>query len=202
MLVAASIPALPAASRNWRSVGAVFLGKLVGNRHHGVEGFGLVILEEGNHRHQRAVVVEQLRRVDRGLLRGVVQHVLVALDAVELGVAFVGAGGDLPYRVDQRGGRLHARILLQFPGQAVGEDQGLVVQAAFRRGLDHHREQVAGQRVVAGDVGVVAVVARVGAQLRRPAFKVADLQLQADHETADAHQHRDQHGARGPLGAW
>ncbi|VVP60459.1 hypothetical protein PS900_06194 [Pseudomonas fluorescens] len=51
-----------------------------------------------------------------------------------------------------------------------------------------------------GDVGVVAVVARVGAQLRRPAVEVADLQVQADHETADAHQHRHQNGAGGPLG--
>ncbi|MNI12071.1 hypothetical protein D3C73_652390 [compost metagenome] len=180
--------------------GAVFLGELVGNRHHGVEGFGLVILEEGDHRHQRTISIEQLRRVDRGLLRGVVEHVLVALDAVELGVAFVGAGGDLAYRVDQGRGRLHARILLQLPGQAVGEHQGLVVQAAFRRGLDHHREQVAGQRVMLGDVGVVAVVARVGTQFRRTAFKVADFQVEADHETTDAHQHRDQHRAGRPLG--
>ncbi|MNP32199.1 hypothetical protein D3C76_1253670 [compost metagenome] len=88
---------------------------------------------------------------------------------------------------------------MQLPGQAVGEDQGLVVQAAFRRGLDHHREQVARQRVMLGDVGVVAVVARVGPQFRCPAVEVADFQLQADHETADAQQHGDQHRAGGPL---
>ncbi|MNV53650.1 hypothetical protein D3C71_1458050 [compost metagenome] len=102
-----------------------------------------MILEEGDHRHQRTIGVEQLRRVDRGLLRGVVEHVLIALDAVEFWVAFVGAGGDLPHGVDQRRRGLHARILLQFPGQAVGEHQGFIVEAAFRRGLDHHREQVA-----------------------------------------------------------
>ncbi|MNE62988.1 hypothetical protein D3C80_1583100 [compost metagenome] len=60
-----------------------------------------MILEEGDHRHQRAVGIEQLRGIDRGLLGGVVQHVLVALDVVELGVAFVGAGGDLAYCIDQ-----------------------------------------------------------------------------------------------------
>ncbi|MNS81506.1 hypothetical protein D3C72_1152200 [compost metagenome] len=51
-----------------------------------------------------------------------------------------------------------------------------------------------------GDVGVVAVVARVGTQFRRTAFKVADFQVEADHETTDAHQHRDQHRAGRPLG--
>ncbi|MOA17494.1 hypothetical protein D3C78_1377580 [compost metagenome] len=90
-------------------------------------------------------------------------------------------------------------MLLQFPGQAVGEDQGLVVQAAFRRGLDHHREQVAGQRVVAGDVGVVAVVARVGAQFGGAAVEVADLELLADHEAADTHQRCHHQGDGRPL---
>ncbi|MNZ77106.1 hypothetical protein D3C78_956310 [compost metagenome] len=51
-----------------------------------------------------------------------------------------------------------------------------------------------------GDVGVVAVVARVGAQLRRTAFQVTDLQVEADHVAANAHQHRDQHGTGRPLG--
>jgi hypothetical protein len=67
MLVAASIPALPAASRNWRSG---LLG--LANRRRSpprVQGVGLVVLEVGDHRHQRTVVVEQLRGVDRGLLR-------------------------------------------------------------------------------------------------------------------------------------
>ncbi|MCY1444190.1 hypothetical protein D9M71_606460 [compost metagenome] len=82
-------------------VTAVFPGELVGNRHHRVEGFGLVILEVSDHRHQRTIGIEQLRSIDRGLLCGVVQHVLVALDVVQLGVAFVGASGDLAYRVDQ-----------------------------------------------------------------------------------------------------
>ncbi|MNF54315.1 hypothetical protein D3C84_357410 [compost metagenome] len=53
---------------------------------------------------------------------------------------------------------------------------------------------------MAGDVGVVAVVARVLAQLRGAAVEVADLQLQADHEAADAQQHGDQHRAGRPLG--
>ena len=55
---------------------------------------------------------------------------------------------------------------------------------------------------MAGDVGVVAVVARVGTQLRSTAVEVADLQLQADHETADTQQHRHQHGAEWPTCAW
>ncbi|MNZ54644.1 hypothetical protein D3C78_725510 [compost metagenome] len=83
-------------------LGAVGLGEAVGDRHHRVQGLGLVVLEVGNHRHHRAIVIEQFRGIDRGLLRGVVQDVLVALDVVELGVAFERARGDLAHRVDQR----------------------------------------------------------------------------------------------------
>ncbi|MNN07605.1 hypothetical protein D3C81_1204340 [compost metagenome] len=91
---------------------AVGLGKALGNRHHLIEGVGLVVLEVGDHRHQRAIVVEQFRGIDRGLLGGVVEHVLVALDAAQLGVALVGACGYLPDRVGQRQGGLHLRVLL------------------------------------------------------------------------------------------
>ncbi|MCY1447790.1 hypothetical protein D9M71_644260 [compost metagenome] len=138
-----------------------------------------MILEVGDHRHQRAVGVEQLRGVDRGLLGGVVEHVLVALQAVQARVAFVGTRSDLAHRVCQRHGGLHTRQLLQLPGQAVGEDQCLVLQAAFGGRLDHDREGIAGQRVVLGDVGVVEVVARVRTQLGGATVEVADLQLEA-----------------------
>ncbi|MNZ45171.1 hypothetical protein D3C78_628150 [compost metagenome] len=178
---------------------AVLGGEALGDGGDFRQRLGLVILEEGDHRHQRAVGVEQLRGVHRGLLGGVVEHVLVALQAEELRVALVGAGGDLPYRVGQRHGGLHARMLLQGPGQAIGEDQGLVVQAAFRRGLHHHRELVAGQRVMAGDVGVVDVVARVGAQFRSAGVEIADLQLEADHVSAHAHGDSHQHGRQRPF---
>ncbi|MNC47630.1 hypothetical protein D3C75_967010 [compost metagenome] len=74
-----------------------------------------MILEKGDHRHQRTIGVEQFRSIDRGLLRRIIQHVLVTLDAVELGIALIGAGGDLAHGIDQRNCRLHARMLLQFP---------------------------------------------------------------------------------------
>ena len=182
MLVAASMPALPAASRNLRSLSLCCRGELVGRLHHAVERLGLVVGQVGDHRHHRAVDVEQVRIVDRRLLRGVVEHVLVAVDRQPLRIALERAGGDLPHRVGQRHRGLHAGHLPQCPGQAIGLDQRLVLEAALLVGLHDHRELVARQRVVGGDVGVVAVVARVGAQLGRAGIEVADLQVQADDE--------------------
>ena len=167
MLVAASMPALPAASRNLRSGVLCSVANSALACDDAVERLGAVVGEIGDHRHHRAVGVEQVGVVDAGLLRAVVENVLVARDRQPLRRALVAAGGDLAHRVGQARGRLHARQLLQRPGQAIGLDQGLVLEAAFLLGLDDHREGVARQRVVAGDVGVVAVVARVGAQLGR-----------------------------------
>ncbi|MCY1208694.1 hypothetical protein D9M72_203280 [compost metagenome] len=147
-----------------------------------IEGLGLVVGQVGHHRHHRAVGVEQLRIVHRGLLRAVIQHVLVTRDGQPLGVALVRSRSDLAHRVDQRDGGLHPRLLLQQPAQPIRLDQALVLEATFGRCLQHDREQVAGQRVVGGDVGVVEVVARVGPQLGRTGVQVADLQLQADGE--------------------
>ncbi|MCY1545630.1 hypothetical protein D9M68_815810 [compost metagenome] len=84
----------------------------LGHLHHVIEGLGLVVLEVGHHRHHRAIGVEQLRIVHRGLLGAVVQHVLVAGDGQPLGVALVRPGGDLAHRVDQRHRGLHPRLLL------------------------------------------------------------------------------------------
>ncbi|MCY1451006.1 hypothetical protein D9M71_678500 [compost metagenome] len=52
---------------------------------------------------------------------------------------------------------------------------------------------------MAGDVGVVTVIARIGTQLRGAAVEVADFQLQADHEAGDPHQRRDQYRAGCPF---
>ncbi|MCY1184665.1 hypothetical protein D9M73_253770 [compost metagenome] len=131
----------------------------IGHLHHMVEGLGLVVGQVGHHRHHRAVVVEQLRVVHRGLLRSVVEDILVTGDGQHFRVALVRACRDLPYRIDQRHRGLHTRLLLQQPAKPIGFHQRLVLQATFIGGLEHDRELVAGQRVVVGDVGVVAVVA-------------------------------------------
>ncbi|MNZ54645.1 hypothetical protein D3C78_725520 [compost metagenome] len=52
---------------------------------------------------------------------------------------------------------------------------------------------------MAGDVGVVAVVARVRAQFRGATVEVADFQLQADHKTGDAQHQGADDNAGGPL---
>ncbi|MNK93398.1 hypothetical protein D3C87_1135570 [compost metagenome] len=123
----------------------MFPGELIGNFHHVIKGFSFVIREIGDHRHHRAIVVEQLRVVYRSLLCAVVQHVLVACDGQHFRVAFIGTRRDLPYRIDQRHGGLHPRLLLQQPTQAVRFHQSFVLQAAFAGGFDHHRELVARQ---------------------------------------------------------
>ena len=178
---------------------AVLPGKPLGDGHHAAQGLGLVIFQVGDHRHQGAVGVEELGAVDRGLLGGIVQHVLVALDAGELGVALIGAGGDLAHRIDQRGRGLHPGMLLQLPPQAIGQDQGLVVEAPLGRRLDHHRKEIAGEGVVAGDVGVVPVVARIRAKLGGAAVQIANLELQAHQVAAYAHRQAEDHHHCGPL---
>ncbi|MNM92056.1 hypothetical protein D3C81_1043750 [compost metagenome] len=140
-------------------------GEGIGDLDHLVEGLGLVVGKIGHHRHHRAVVVEQLWIVHRGLLRAVIEHVLIARDGQHLRITFIGTRRDLPHRVDQRHRGLHPRLLLQQPTEAVGLDQGFVFQTALAGGFDHHGELVAGQRVIGGDVGVVTVVTRVRPQL-------------------------------------
>jgi hypothetical protein len=98
-------------------LGRVRLGELVGDVHHAVQRLGAVVRQVGDHRHHRAVGVEQVGVVHAGLLRAVVQHVLVARDGQPLGAALVAARRDLAHRVGQRHRRLHARHLLQRPGR-------------------------------------------------------------------------------------
>ena len=179
MLVAASMPALPAASRNWRSGVSLCAWRSLGAAcDHPVQRLGLVVGQVGDHRHHRAVGVEQVRVVDAGLLRAVVQHVLVARDRQPLRVALV----RLPAVIWRTA--LASDTVVCTPGtccsvqarRSASTSVSYFRQPSSRR-LDDHRELVAGQRVVGGDVGVVAVVARVGAQLGRAGVEVADLQV-------------------------
>ena len=144
--------------------------------HDAGERLRLVVGEIRDHRHHRALGVEEIGIVDGSLLRRVVQHVLVAVEREPLRIALERAGGDLPCGVGQRDRRLHARYLPQRPRQPVGVDQRFVFEAAFLARLHDQRELVRGQRVVSGDVGVVLVVARAGSQLRRAGIEVADLE--------------------------
>ena len=100
-----------------------------------------------------------------------------------LRIALERAGGDLAHRVGERNRRLHARHLPERPGEPVGLDQRLVLEAALLPGLDDHRELVGGQRVVGRDVRVVAVVARVARAARaRPGSRSPICKLRADRE--------------------
>jgi hypothetical protein len=109
------------------------------------------------------------------LLRGVVEHVLVAVDRQPLGVAL-----ERPAVIWRAASASDTVVCTPAPAaaprEAVGLDQRRILEAAFLVGLDDHRELVARQRVVARDERVVAVVARVGAQLRRAGIEIADLQ--------------------------
>ena len=183
------------------AVVAVLIRERLGRLHDPVERLGLVVGQVGDHRHHRAIGVEQIRVVDRGLLRRVVQHVLVAVDRQPLRVALERAGGDLARRIGQRHRRLHAGHLPQRPGQPVGLDQRRVLEAALRLGLDDDGELVRRQRVVGGDVGVVEVVARVGPQLGRAGVEVADLELGADGEARRPSSRPPPRSRRSPSGA-
>jgi hypothetical protein len=166
--------------------------------HHALERLGAVVGEIRDHRHHRAGRIEELRVVHRGLLRGVIEDVLVAAQREPLRVALEGAGSDLAHRVGQRARALHAFDLAQLPREAIRLHQRLVAKAAFRARLHDHRELVAGERVVLRHVGVVAVVARLGAKLRRAGVEIADLQPARADEAADREDPRDGDGAGGP----
>ncbi|MNN43891.1 hypothetical protein D3C81_1581550 [compost metagenome] len=150
----------------------------------------------GDYRHHRAIVVEQLRVAGAGGAGGVVEHVLVRRNRHPFRAALVGPGGNLAHRVGQRHRALHPRHLLQGPAQAIGIHQRLVFKTAFGFSLDDDRELVGRQRVLAVDVGVVEVVARIGAELRGPGIQVADLQLGAD-DKARHREDRRHHQQRG-----
>ncbi len=191
MLVAASMPALPAASRNCRSGVLCSAENCAGRGDHAIERVRPVIREVGDDRHHGALGVEEIRVVDRCLLGAVVEDVLVARDREPLRAALVRAGGNLPHRVAEEHRGLHARHLLERPGEPVGLHQRAVLEAAFRRRLHDHRELVARERVVGGDVRVVAVVPRARPQLRRAGVEIADLELRADGEPDDRERRRD-----------
>jgi hypothetical protein len=178
------MPALPAASRKRRSGTLWASANAFRLRDDAVERLGAVVGEVGDDRHHRALGVEQVGVVDRSLLRRVVQDFLVARDRQPLRVAFERAGRDLARCVGEGDGGLHAGNLAQRPREAVGLDQRGVFEAAFLAGLDDDGERVARQRVVRRDVGVVAVVARLGAKLRRARVEVADPELLRDDEPA------------------
>jgi hypothetical protein len=154
--------------------------ELRAGRDDAVEGLRLVIGEIRDHGHHRALGIEEIRIVDRRLLRAVVEHVLVAADRQPFRVAFERAGGDLAHGVGERHRGLDARHLAQLPRQPVGVDQGLVLEAAFLVGLDDHGELIGGKGIVRRDVRVVLVVARVAAQLRGARIEVADLEIETD----------------------
>src|SRR5438034_20253 len=78
------------------------VGERRGGRDDAIERRGLVIGEIRDHRHHRALGVEEILVVHRRLLRRVVQHVLVAIDRQPLRVALERAGGDLAYRIGKR----------------------------------------------------------------------------------------------------
>ncbi|MNO92740.1 hypothetical protein D3C76_843220 [compost metagenome] len=158
-----------------------------------------MIGEVGHHRHHRTVVVEQFRIAGARGPRRIVEYVLVGRDRHPLGTALVGTRRDLAHRIGQGHRALHPRHLLQDPAQSVGIDQCLVFQAALGLGLDDDRELVGRQRVLAVDIGVVQVVARVWAQLRSPGIQIADLQMGADDKACHRQQRRTQQQHRRPA---
>ena len=74
-------------------VGGMLLDEPLDHAQHALQSLGLVVGEIGDQRHARAIPVEHLRVIDDGLLRAVIQDLLVARDCLPLGVALEGAGG-------------------------------------------------------------------------------------------------------------
>ncbi|MND82399.1 hypothetical protein D3C80_742290 [compost metagenome] len=166
------------------------IGKLLHRLDRTIEGLGLVVVEEHQHRRQRAVGVVQAF----GTADGVVQHVLVAGQGFPLQVALVHPFDHLLGDGDHGDGRLHARGVLHLPHQLVHRRHGLMGRAAFGAGLDHDHQYVGAGGVVVDDEVVVLVVARVRTQFRGTLVEVADLQVLAVPEAAAEGDQGDDHG--------
>ncbi|MCY1274622.1 hypothetical protein D9M69_326730 [compost metagenome] len=151
--------------------------------------------EHPQHGHVAHLADQGQRRV----LDQIVDHRLVGQQADPLRITLGQlASHDLDERRERVGCR-HTGLLAQLPFEAIDLLQQVVAHALPLWRGDHDDEHIAGVAEMRGDVGVVPVVARVGAQLWRPRIEVADLQVQADHETEDAQSQRRNDGGGGDL---
>ncbi|MNF83949.1 hypothetical protein D3C84_662880 [compost metagenome] len=157
---------------------------------------GLVVSEVGVQGQQAAVFVVQAAWCAGG---DHVEHRLIVLQLVPLRVAFTEPDQHAPVEQRQRVGRIHARQGTQLPVQGVDLGEDVVAGATAGRGFHHHRKQVAAGAVVTGQIGIVLVVARIRAQLRRPGVEVANFQLQADHKTQSRQRQADGDAQAGPA---
>ena len=158
---------------------AVRRGEALHGLQHAIERVGAVVAQVGRDREQRAVRVHRVRVVLDHAVGRRAEDARVARQRVPLEVALARGGDPALGLLGEGGHRLHALHMLELPAEAVGLDQALVAVAGALRRLHDDRELVARQAVVARDVGVVEVVARVAAQLRRAFVEVADLQARA-----------------------
>src|SRR5690554_4324618 len=133
-----------------------------------------LVVQVDEHRCQRAGRVEHafLRTADCS-----VQVVLVTRQRLPLEVALVVAHQHLLAHGDQGHGGLYARYVGHAPFELVDGIHGLVGRAHFRRGIDHHHQDVGTGRVVVDDEVVIQVVARVRTQLGRTRIQVTDFQV-------------------------
>ncbi|MNG11141.1 hypothetical protein D3C84_946540 [compost metagenome] len=76
--------------------------------------------------------------------------------------------------------------------------QRLVQTAAVFVGLHDDHELVTGKSVVAGDVGVIAVVARIRTQLRCAGVQITHFEVHHHHTATQGHQQRQGDDRRGP----
>ncbi|MNQ72263.1 hypothetical protein D3C85_869630 [compost metagenome] len=142
-------------------LGTVFLGKLLGHIQQAIQGGRLVVGQIGEHRGEAAVGIEELGVPGHRIADLRVDDPLVVADGGPFRVALEHPGGVGAHRIGKGRRALHARHLGQRPAQTVDFSQGFIAAAAIVARFHHHREDVAGDRVVGGDEGVVLVVARV-----------------------------------------
>ena len=72
---------------------------------------------------------------------------------------------------------LHARHVAHVPGEAIDLGHEVVADAHRLLGLDDRGQHVDADGELRGDDVVIAVVARVGPQLRHPGLRIADGRL-------------------------
>ncbi|MND79000.1 hypothetical protein D3C80_707250 [compost metagenome] len=198
-LVGGSLDACTAGSHEEAGLLAVVgLGKRLDAVDHPRQGVGLVIVQVGIERQQAAVVVVQPARGTGG---DHVQGRLVVDQVIPLRAAFGEADQHPAVEQRQRVCRVHALQATQLPVEVIHVFQGAVGRTATGGGAHHHREHIAAGAVVPGDEGIVAVVARIGAQLGSAGVEVANLQVQAHGVAPGSHQRSDGDARRRPAPA-
>ncbi|MNS48639.1 hypothetical protein D3C72_812200 [compost metagenome] len=131
-----------------------------------------------------------------------VERPLIGHQFVPLRITFIHANGDSTTQQRQGVRSLNARDVVYLPLERIHQRLSFVGRALIVRGLDHHHQHITACRVGLGHKGVIQVVSRIAAQLRRSRVEVAHFKMQTHHKTRhpESSSHHDRNAGPFALG--